>query len=228
MPTPSSNQGILIPDGPDPADNPQAFNDQLGGYEGRLNMRFTNLADRTARVLVPVENQVSFLGAEDRADAYDGAAWVSLAARAMYARRMRTTNAAVIISSTVLVSDLVLQATLDVIGTFTIRGRLYYDASATADVKMALTWPTASAAKWGAIGRNAATQTNVDALTSTVSGTPLALGGNGVGTETFFDFDGYMTTTATGVVQVSYAQNTSDPTNLTIRSGSYFEIVKTN
>jgi hypothetical protein len=228
MSTPTPDQGIVEPVGTDPANNPSAFISQIGGIEPRLVRRYTNLADRVARDLAPGINGVTGLATEARLDAYDGASYISLTSRGRYARRMRTTNAAAINNSTTLVNDGVLVVTLDVTGTFSFRGRLYYDSSAVADIKMALTFPAvaASGAKWGLLGRNATTQTNIDAIVATASGTALAAGGNGVGTETFFDFEGFITTTATGSLQVQYAQNALDATNTTVRFGSFLEVIK--
>lgn len=228
MTTTTSNQGIIIPVGTDAANNPNAFVDMIGGVEGRLAMRFTNLADRTARLPAPIENQVSGLATENRVDAFDSAAWVSLAARGLHTRAMRTTNATAINASIVLVPDAVLIAALDVLGTYTFRGRIYYDSATAADIRLAFTWPASSAAKWGLYGREAATQTNFSALVATASAAPLIMGGNAVGTNTFMDFDGFVTITATGALQASYAQGTSDVSNTTVQSGSYLEVMKTN
>lgn len=228
MSTPTPDQGIIEPVGGDPANNPSAFTSQIGGIEPRLVRRYTNLADRNARDLAPGVNGVTALAAEARLDVYDGASYVSVAGRGRYAHRMRTTNAAAINNSTVLVNDAVLIVPLDVTGTFSFRGRLYYDSSTIADIKMAITSPAvvANGFKWGLLGRNAATQTNVDAIVATASGAALAAGGNAVGTETFFDFEGFITTTATGNIQVQYAQNAADPTNTTVRFGSFLDVIK--
>ena len=229
MPTATTDQGIVIPIGTDGADNPQAFIDQTAGVESRLVLRYTDLANRTALHTAPVEGQITDLAAEDRMDAHDGAAYISLATRALYARRMRTTNAVPIISSTVLVPDATLTVPLDVTGTFRFYGRIYYDASTAGDFKLAFTFPAVAAngAKWGQVGRQAATATNFEAGVTTASGTALAAGGNGVGVSTFVDFDGFINITATGSLVAQYAQNTSDATNLTIQFGSWLEVVKT-
>lgn len=228
MSTVTADQAIVIPVGTDPANNPTAFVNMIAGVESRLVLRYTNLANRTALHTAPVEGQLTDLAAENRMDAYDGANYISATSRGRYARKMRTTNATAIISSTTLVNDAVLLVTLDTIGTFSFRGRLYYDGSTAGDIKMALTFPTVAAngAKWGLLGRNATTQTNVDAIVATASGTALAAGGNGVGTNTFFEFDGFITTTATGTLQVQYAQNTLDATNLTVQFGSFIEVIR--
>jgi hypothetical protein len=228
MSTNTPNQGIVIPVGGDPANNPTAFTNMIAGVESRLVLRYTNLADRTARNLVPVEGQLTDLAAENRLDAYDGAAYISAAVRGLYARRMRTTNAAAIISNTALQSDAVLTVPLDTTGTYRFYGRIYYDGSTAGDFKLAFTFPTiaASGAKWGLIGRDATTQTNITAAAATASGTAIAAGGNGVGTTTFVDFDGFINVTATGNLVAQYAQNTSDATNLTIQLGSWLEVVR--
>lgn len=227
MSTVTPDQGIIIPVGTDIADNPQAFVDMIAGVESRLVLRYTNLANRTALHPVGVEGQISDLAAENRMDAFDGLAWMSQAQRGLYARRMRTTNAAAIVNNT-LVNDAVLVVPLDVTGTFRFYGRIYYDASTVADFKLAFTWPAVTASKWGLMGRDATTATNITAAVATASGTAVAAGGNGVGTNTFVDFDGYITTSATGNLQAQYAQNTTEATNMTVQSGSWLQVEKTS
>lgn len=226
MSTVTPDQAIIIPVGGDPANNPQAFLDMIAGVESRLVLRYPNLAGRTAQHPVSVEGQISDLAAENRMDAYDGASWISQTARGLYARRMRTTNATAINNSTTLVSDAVLQVPLDVIGTFRFYGRIYYDASTVADMKLAFTWPATTAAKWGLMGRDAATATNITAAVATASGSAVAAGGNGVGTSTFLNFDGYVTTSATGTLVTQYAQNALEVSNFTVQSGSWLEVLK--
>ena len=136
MSTVTTDQGIVIPVGTDAADNPQAFIDQTAGVESRLVLRYTDLADRTARHTAPVEGQLTDLAAESRMDAYDGAAYISAATRGLHARKMRTTNAAVINNSVTLVSDATLTVALDVTGTYRFYGRIYYDGSVAGDFKL--------------------------------------------------------------------------------------------
>lgn len=230
MSTVTPDQAIVIPVAGDPANNPTAFTNMIAGVESRLALRYTNLADRAARHPVSVEGQLSDLAAENRMDAYDGAAYISGAVRGLYAQRMRTTNATPINNSTTLVNDAVLTVPLDTTGTYRFRGRIYYDGSTTGDFKLAFTFPTiaASGAKWGLLGREAATQTNITAAAATASGTAIAAGGNGVGTTTFADFNGFINITATGNLTAQYAQNTLDATNLTIQFGSWLEVIRTS
>lgn len=228
MSTVTSNQGIVIPVGTDGADNPTAFVNNVAGVESRLMQRFTNLADRTARNPIPVEGQYADMATENRTDAYDGSSYISGTARGLYARRMRTSNAVAINNSIALVSDATLTVPLDATGTYTFRGRIYYDAAAAADIRLAFTFPAvaASGAKWGMLGRNATTNTNIDALVATASASALIAGATGVGTNTFLNFDGFITITATGDLVTQYAQGTADVSNLTVQFGSYLEVMK--
>jgi hypothetical protein len=227
MSTVTPDQGIVIPISGDAANNPTAFVDMIAGVESRLVLRYTDLANRTALHTAPVEGQVTDLAAENRMDAYDGASYISLATRGLYARRMRTTDAAAIVNNT-LVSDATLTVPLDVTGLYRFYGRIYYDASTVADFKLAFTFPAvaASGAKWGLMGRDATTATNITAAVATASGTAIPAGGNGVGTATFADFDGFINITATGSLVTQYAQNTTEATNMTVRFGSWLEVVK--
>jgi predicted ATPase len=76
------------------------------------------------------------------------------------------------------------------------------------------------------LGRNDGTATQIKANVATASGTSIAAGGNGVGTSTFLDFDGFINTTATGNLVTQYAQEVAEATNLTIQFGSWLEVVK--
>lgn len=228
MSTTTTDQGIVIPIGTDAADNPQAFIDQTAGLESRVVLRYTDLANRTALHTAPVEGQLTDLAAENRMDAYEGSTYISATTRGLYARRMRTTNAAAINNSTVLVSDATLTVPLDVTGTFRLYGRIYYDGSTAGDFKLAFTFPAVAAngSKWGMLGRLAATATSIEAAVATASGSALAAAGMGVGTSTFVEFDGFINITATGNLVAQYAQNTADATNLTIQFGSWLEVLK--
>lgn len=227
MSTNTPDQQITIPVGTDGALVPTAFNDFVADVETRLVLKYTDLADRTARHTAPLTGDTTDLAAEARTDTYNGAGYISQAARGLYARRMRTTDAAAIVNNA-LVSDATLTVALDAVGTYTFRGRIYYDASTVADFKLAFTFPAVAAngAKWGLMGRDATTATNITAAVATASGTAIPAGGNGVGTATFVDFDGFITVTATGNLVTQYAQNTTEATNMTVRFGSYLEVMR--
>lgn len=226
MPANTPNQQITLPVGTDPADAPTGFSDQTADIETRLVQRFVNLADRTARNPAPNEGEVSVLAAENRADIYNGAQWRSLAVRAAHTCLFRAVDAAPINFSTVLVNDGTLLATLDEVGTYKFFGRVYYDASTISDFKLAFTWPAATLAIWGVQARDVTTTTNFQAFTAAASGTAIPAGAVGVGTVTFVDYSGFLTVTATGTLQMQYAQNVADATNLTVRAGSDLTVVK--
>jgi hypothetical protein len=228
MPTNTPDQQLTRPVGPDGANNPLAFTDFIADVETRLVLKYTNLADRTARHTAPVVGDRTDLATEARADVYNGTAYISAAARGLYAQRMRTTNAAPINNSTTLVSDAVLTVPLDELGTYSFWGRIYYDSSSIADIKVAFTFPAVAAngAKWGLQGRDSGTATNFSATVATASGTALAAGGVGVGTNTFLEFNGFINITATGNLVTQYAQNALDATNTTVQFGSYLDVMK--
>jgi hypothetical protein len=170
-----------------------------------------------------VEGEIADLAAEDRADAYNGSAWISRAARGFYARKMRTTNAAAINNSTTLVADSTLTVNLaEANRTFQFGGRIYYDGSAAGDFKLALIWPAgATLSKWGFAGGAPATATNFERTVAAASGTSIPTAALGVGTTTFVDYWGVITLAGTtGNLQAQYAQQAADPTNLTIQAGS--------
>lgn len=229
MSTTTPDQGITRPVGGDLADVVNAMLNELTQLESRLNLRYTGVADRIARHAVGIEGEDSDLAAEDRADSYDGTNWISRTARGYYARKRRTTNAAAINNSTVLVSDATLVVPLgEANGTYPFGGRIWYDGAAAGDFKLAFTWPAGTTlAKWGFLVGNVTTATSVDRLVSAASGTALAAAASGVGTNTFVDFEGIITLGATtGNLQAQYAQNTADVSNLTIQAGSNLWVLR--
>ncbi len=223
MPSVTPDQGLSLPTDPDAADNPVAFTNFVAGTESRLVLRYTNMADRAARHAVGVEGQYSDLATEGRADAFDGAGWVSAAVRGFAARRERLTDNAPIVSSTVLVNDAVLVVPLDQPGArYRFGGRLYYTTSTTADIKFAFTWPAlVTNVFWGSMGRDVTTNTNLNTEVTATLGGAIGVGGVGVGTYAFCNFEGALTLGATtGNLQLQWAQNTSDPTNTILRAPS--------
>lgn len=221
MPTNTPDQQITLPAGTDLAAVVAAMQNAVADIELRLNLLYTNAADRTARHPVGTEGECSDLAAENWADSYDGANWISRTARGYRGYKVRTADAAAINNSAVLVNDATLVIPIEAAGDFVFGGEIFYDSATAADFKMAFTWPGAPAQQWGGMGRNTATATNIDAPVVTASGTSAAFGSMGVGTRTWVRFAGFIRNTGVaGNLQLQYAQQVADPTNLTVRAGS--------
>jgi hypothetical protein len=78
MPTPSPNQGLILPDSLDLNDVPGSFALYNAGVEPRLVLRFLNVTDRSARYPSPAEGALSYLAAEDRYEWYSGTQWATI------------------------------------------------------------------------------------------------------------------------------------------------------
>jgi hypothetical protein len=230
MSTDTPDQQITIPAGTDSADNPVAFTNDVADIEPRLVRLYTNLADRTARMAVLLENNVSGLASENRLDAYDGANHISLHSRALYYNLFRTTDSAAINNSTVLVNDTVLVGALPTAGRFNFDLTLFHDSSATADFKIGFTWPAGATARWGVHSASTAVASGTGTgvwLCAIASGSVLTLGGTGTGTgNTLMSVArGYILMGGTaGNLQLQYAQSVADPTDAVVRTGSRLEI----
>lgn len=233
MPANTPDQQIPLPVDADTADNPVAFNQFVGAVEQRLVRLYADLADRTARMLTVVENELSGLGVEDRVEVYDGAAHVSLYRRAVfgYTRTSATQNVGP--SNTVLANltnmAIALPATVGAI--FRFRGCVFYDSATAADIKFAFTIPAGATMEWGIMGlATAIAGTTGDASmpATTGSGTALVAGGAGVGTALWIQYEGEVTmAAAAGDLQMQAAQQTSDPTATTIHARSFLECWRT-
>jgi hypothetical protein len=226
MPVNTSDQQITMPIGADAADNPVAFVNEVADIEPRLVRIYTSIADRTARMLSVSENNVSGLADVNRVEVYDGTNHVSLHTRAVWADLIRTTDSAAINNSTVLVSDAVLVTALPTAGRFHWTCVLYFDAAAAADIKVAYTIPAGATMRWGGHGPSTAVAGNIGTsqfLCVTGSGTTIPYGGSGTGTAntSMIIINGSVVMGGTaGNLQLQYAQNTADPTDLIVRTHS--------
>jgi hypothetical protein len=226
MPTNTPDQQITIPVGPDGANNPQAFIDQIADVETRLVLKYTNVADRTARHTAPIEGDLTGLATENRYDVYDGANYVSLEARNYHFYVRRTTDGTPVNNSVALVSDPVLVGSLTTGGTYQWEAGIFYDSGTTGDIKFAFTTPTFAAGnmRWVGMGlatTAATTEGDVRIATTNASGTASQFGGIGVGTVIFARIEGFITATSTANLQLQMAQNALEAVNTTIRTGSY-------
>lgn len=216
MTIPSTNQGIPLQQGADPANLPSAQVSWDGVMENRLFQRYADNADRLIRNPAPNEGEAWTLAAEDRNEQWDGLNPISLYRRNLFAFSRRTTDAAAINNSVALVNDATLATPLPAVtGIFKWRDIIVYSSSQTADYKIAYTFP--GTAWWGgngiAVGAAGTTGDGQYAVT-TVSGTSAAFGGANVGTRLILIVDGEVTLAGVGgTLQLQYAQQTLDATN---------------
>lgn len=227
MPTDTPDQQITMPVGPDAADNPVAFVNEVADIEPRLVRRYTNEADRTARMLSLTENAISTLATENRADIYDGSNHVSLYTRSLFAMLYKSANQILTPSSTAFqnVTDLV--AAMPTAGTFSFRGIIYYDSGTTPDIKFAFTIPAAATLRWNGNGPATGGGTTGDATfnVATASDGPIPFGGAGVGTMLICQIEGeYVAGGTAGNLQFRAAQQVSDPSNTTVFARSRLEV----
>lgn len=226
MPSVTTDQGLTLPILADAADEPVSFTNFVAGVEQRLVRLYANEAARTANRAVVAEGEISSLTAEDRTEIYNGTTDVSLYTRALFARPRVAANQALTSSSTVLqnVTNQVASLPGTAGAIFHWRNIVFYDASATADIKFAYTIPAAATMRW-AINALGTGGTNPTYVTTTASGTAVAAGALGVGTVLQAYLEGEIIMGATpGNLQLQAAQNTSDATNINIFLGSYLEI----
>lgn len=222
----TADQQITLPVGTDSADNPVAFVDAVADIENRLVRRYTNEADRTARMLALSENDISSLATENRVDCYDGTNHISLWQRSLFAAPFRTADAAAVVSSTVLVSDAVLTVPVPAAGRFQFDLTIFYDSSTTADFKLAFSWPALATGRWGMHGPATSVTAGVgDGVFNTVasSGTSIVIGGSGNGAASIMMAiarGSLLMGGTAGNLTVQYAQSVSDATNTIVRADS--------
>lgn len=229
MPADTPDQQITLPVGADLAAVVAMMQSMIADVETRLGLRYASDADRTARHAVGTAGESSDLLAEARADSFDGTGWISRTVRGLYAHKQYNVDKAPINNNAVLANDAVLVVPIGAAGEFVFGGEIFYEATIVADMQMAFTWPGApTKSRWGGIGRQPTTATNIEASVQTVSGTKLAFGGNGVGAPSIVTFVGFIKDTGVaGNLTTQFAQNTAEVSNLNIYAGSRLWIMKT-
>jgi hypothetical protein len=213
----------------DAADNPVAFVSMVADVEVRLVRRYTNEADRTARMLSLSENAISTLDTENRADIYDGANHVSLYTRSLSTLARLTANQTLTQNSTALQNVTQLLAAVPTAGNFGFRASVFYSSSTVADIKFAFLLPAGGSILWNGLGIVVGSGGTGDATFSTVgaSDSALSYGGNGVGTVQICQIEGvYVAGGTAGSLQFRAAQNTAELTNTVIQSNSRLEVFR--
>lgn len=218
MPIIDPDQGTPLPDGPDLADNPAAFSNFYTPVLSRINLRYTDEANRTALHPANVDGEESYLTASDRKERNNGVLWRSAAVSNCYAYVRRTADAAAIPSNAALQNDAVLVASLTTGFTYVWESLVYYDSITTADIAYAWTTPTFAAGnmRWVGTGLSTAAagvEADVKIATQTVSGTSLTFGGVGLGTIVAVRMEGFIVATSTANLQLQYAQAVSQASN---------------
>ena len=230
MTTDTPDQQITLPVDADSADNPVAFTNFVTDVEQRLVRIYTNEADRTARMLTVAENELSGLATENRVEVYNGTGHISLHSRALWADLFRTSDATAINNSAVLVPDSVLVTALPTAGRFHWTTVLFYDCAAAADIKVAYTIPAGATMRWGGHGPSTTVAANVgtgQVQSVSGSGTAIAYGGSGVGVANagMLILNGTVLMGGTaGNLQLQYAQNVADPSDLVVRTHSRMSV----
>jgi len=227
MPTDTSDQQITMPVGADSADNPVAFVNCVGDIESRLVRQYTDVADRTARMLVLAENAISGLATENRLDAYDGANHISLYSRSLFALARSTADQNLTLSSTTLQNVTSLVAAMPTAGTFGFRCMVWYSSSTTADIKLAFAVPAGATIRWTGVGMvsGASTSGDVNFTTPVASDATAAYGANGVGSIIGIQLEGiYVAGGTAGNLQMRAAQNAVDATQSVIHAHTRMEV----
>lgn len=229
MPTDTPDQQITTPVDGDSADAPVGFLATVADVEPRLVRRYTDEADRTARMLSLTENAISTLATENRVEVYDGAAHISLFTRSVYARSRVTATQNVGPSNTTLQNVTNMAIALPAINgaIYQFRGLVWYNSNATADIKFAFTMPAGGATmRWGivALATGAASVTgDVNLSSITASGTSVSYGG-AAAADALAVIEGEITMgTVAGNLQLQAAQATSDASSTNILARSRLE-----
>lgn len=142
-----------------------------------------------------------------------------------------TANLTPVNNSTTLVNATGLSVPVNANAVYLVKGVIVHDTSQIADIKLAWTAPAGVTGTWWAQGlRLAQTSTGgVENMTfqSFAWTTASSAGGAAVGTATTVGIQGLLIVAATaGTLQFQYAQQALDPTNTTVRAGSWISALR--
>lgn len=227
MPADTPDQQITLPIGVDSADNPVAFTNQVADIESRLVRRYVDVADRTARMLVLNEGDISSLANENRLDAYDGANHISLFSRSLFSQTRVTPSQTLTQNTTALQNITALLAPVPIAGNFGFRATMFYSSSTVADIKFAFLLPAGGSVIWGGIGLVTAGSGTGDAsfITASASDAAIPFGGSGAGVLMYATIEGsYVAGGTAGNLQMRAAQNTAELTNTVVSINSRLQV----
>lgn len=209
MPNVDPDQGLIYPADPDLADNPSGFATFISNLVNRLVRRYANAADRTAKDLVPTENQITALADVDRVEIYDSANYVSLHTRALYYQASINASQTVT-NSTALFNVTGFSFPVVTSGVYQWRCDMYYEGTTAEDIQFAFTWPGGSTVRWGGQGMldvgAAGTSGSVKNATQNTSGVGITYGGAGAGVPLSGALVGEIVAGGNGTVAMQFAQ----------------------
>ncbi len=139
------------------------------------------------------------------------------------------TSDQIVNNSATLVNDTaLLTPTLPPNSTWEVLCQLIYDGSTAGDIKLGWAHPASSTFAYIAYGSGTGAAGGAGPYTVswspyTVTSTP-AFGGQAVGNNAPIGMQGILTVTTAGVLQLQWAQNAADATNLTVHAGSYLKL----
>lgn len=223
MSTVTTDQGIVIPVGGDPANNPSTFVSFVARVESGLVLRYTSNADRTARNPTPTTGQLSFVAGNTWYDRWTGSKWLPVTPLRARKAVNQTIN-----NSTTLTNDVGLAITFPaVIGNWQFTGWLLYTSSTVADIKVAFAADAAiTGYGFSPVGlATGAAGTTGDVITqgTTALGTAIAVGGSG-GTSAITLSGRISTSGAAGTLQFQWAQNTLEVSNTVVLGGAWLQL----
>jgi hypothetical protein len=220
MPIIDQDQGIDLVDLADLANNQAAFANfwtgTAGGLKSRVNLRYTDEANRTLLHPANTEGEESYLTASNRKERNDGTAWLSSVVSGHY-NFSRAANQTLAASSIALQNVNNVGVALPTAGRFGWESTVFVSGVVASDIKFAYTWPAGATAIWGISGLD----TTGVAYTNgsvTASATTVSLGLVGAGAAVMYLITGEIVMGGTaGTLQMQAAQNVADVTAPVLR-----------
>jgi hypothetical protein len=220
MPIIDPDQGVPTPAPADLANNPAAFTNFYTPVLSRLNLRYTDEANRTALHPANINGEESYLTASGRKEVNTGAGWLSGFGASMFAS-IRKSATETVNNSTALQNDDDFVVALPTSGTFGWSMAVWYSSSTVADIQFAFTWPAGAGAMWSPHAIATTGISDVQFGAQSTSGLPLPVGGNGATSPVLALLEGEITMGGTaGNLQFQWAQNTLEASNTQVRARS--------
>lgn len=205
-----------------------AFGNLADAIDTQVVPRFTTVAARDAAITAPTFGQLAAVSGTGELYLYNGTSWVGASPRIKL-----KTAAESVVSSTALQNDNELFLPVDASSTYMYRLWMPYTSTVdTNDMKVGFTFPSLTASSVYVAAALEASVSGAGPYSVTFGGATLTSGVafTSVGTinkdVALFASGHIVVGVSSGTFQLQWAQNTSQPTSVTVKAGGYLEMWK--
>lgn len=227
MPIIDPDQGTSLVDLADLANNQAGFANQYASLLSRMNLRYTDEANRLLLHPANIEGEESYLTTLNRKELNTGAVWLSMDTFTAHFQTYLAADQLLTISSTVMQNVTGFSSPVTSGRTYLGSYTILYDSAVAADLRVQLTGPAMTNFRMVLTGlalTAAGVEGDFRGVSAAATATPLQVGGAGVGNVVAAEIAVLAQPSASGSLVLQAAQGTADATQTTLRLGTRMRI----